>query len=98
VSLRPAKRTWTVDTTPPSSSILCDGSACSDSWYTQRVAVSFESEDAAVIRYTLDGSEPSATNGESYRALLTVSAPATIEFRAYDAAGNAEPVQTARLS
>jgi peptidoglycan/xylan/chitin deacetylase (PgdA/CDA1 family) len=82
-----------VDTTPPSSSIACGGSSCSSGWYGGTVSVSLSASDAesgvSVIRYTTDGTDPSASS-PAYTAPFAVSSTTTVKFRAWDNAGNVE--------
>jgi Bacterial Ig domain/Chitobiase/beta-hexosaminidase C-terminal domain/CARDB len=89
-----ATRTWLVDTTPPSSSITCDGGACAGGWSGKPVSVVLSATDSgsgvARIRYTLDGSEPSASNGRDYEGPFVVQSATVLRYRAYDKAGNAE--------
>jgi len=86
-----------IDTTPPVSSIACNGAACSSGWYAPPVSVSITATDVgsgvAAIRYTLDGSNPSATS-TLYTGPFTVSATATVKYRAWDVAGNVEATKT----
>jgi peptidoglycan/xylan/chitin deacetylase (PgdA/CDA1 family)/N-acetyl-beta-hexosaminidase len=86
-----------IDTTPPTSSIACGGSACSSGWYGGPVSVSLAASDAesgvASIRYTTDGTDPTALS-PAYTAPFTVSATATVKYRAFDNAGNAEAVNS----
>jgi N-acetyl-beta-hexosaminidase len=81
------------DAEPPTSSIACDLSPCSSGWYGGQVSVSLSATDSdsgvAAIRYTTDGSEPSAAS-PAYTAPFTVSATATVKYRAWDNAGNVE--------
>ena len=82
------------DVTPPSTQASCNGGACATTWYAQAVSVALSATDdlsgVAEIRYTTDGSEPDLTNGSTYAAPLQLSASATVRYRAYDKAGNAE--------
>src|SRR5207244_1818420 len=48
----------------------------------------------ASIVYTTDGSNPSTTNGSVYSAAFSVASTTTVKYRAYDNAGNAEPVNS----
>jgi hypothetical protein len=94
-NLGPAStRTWLVDTTPPSSSITCDGGPCAGDWHGKAVSVVLSATDSgsgvARIRYTLDGSEPSTSNGRDYEGPFVVQSATLIRYRAYDKAGNAE--------
>jgi Bacterial Ig domain/Chitobiase/beta-hexosaminidase C-terminal domain len=81
------------DATPPVSAIACNDTACSTGWYTSSVAVTLSATDAgsgvAAIRYTLDGSEPTAAS-TVFNGQFTVSATTTVRFRAWDNAGNVE--------
>jgi peptidoglycan/xylan/chitin deacetylase (PgdA/CDA1 family) len=83
------------DTTAPTSAIACNGSGCSAGWYTAPVSVALSATDdasgVAAIRYTLDGSTPTATSplytlGQPF----TVSQTTTVRYRAWDNAGNVE--------
>jgi peptidoglycan/xylan/chitin deacetylase (PgdA/CDA1 family)/plastocyanin len=80
------------DTTPPASSIACNGAACG-AWYTGAVGVSLSATDAgtavAAIRYTTDGSTPTTTS-PLYSGPFSVSATTTVKYRAWDMAGNVE--------
>jgi len=86
-----------VDTTAPASSIACDGSTCSSSAYVADVTVTLGAGDGesgvGVIRYTLDGSDPT-TSSTAYSDPITVSATTTVKYRAWDNAGNVEPTNS----
>jgi peptidoglycan/xylan/chitin deacetylase (PgdA/CDA1 family) len=82
------------DTTPPTSSITCNGSTCSSGWYTASVSVSLSAVDSggsgvAFILYTTDGSDPSLSS-PVYSAPFTVSSTTTVKYLAWDNAGNVE--------
>jgi len=87
------------DTTPPVSSIRCNGGSCAG-WFTAAVSVTLTATDdsdgsgVATIVYTTDGSDPSLTNGTVYLDGFTVPSTTTVKFRAYDNGGNAEAVQS----
>jgi peptidoglycan/xylan/chitin deacetylase (PgdA/CDA1 family) len=87
------------DTTPPSSSIACNGSSCS-TWYSQPVSVSLSATDpgtaVTAIRYTTDGSDPTATS-TLYTGPFTVSSTTTVKYRAWDMAGNVEATKSRLL-
>jgi peptidoglycan/xylan/chitin deacetylase (PgdA/CDA1 family) len=87
----------TADQTPPSSSIACNGSSCSSSWYGPPVAISLAATDTgsgvAAIRYTTDGTDPTASS-PVYTNPFNVSATTTVKYRAWDGAGNVEPTNT----
>lgn len=78
------------DTTPPTLSISCNGTACASTAYTAPVSVSLAATDASgilSIRYTTDGSDP-AVSGTVYSAPFTVSSTTTVRALATDNAGN----------
>jgi hypothetical protein len=88
------------DTTPPATSIACNGGGCSAGWYAAPVDVSLSATDAGsgvdVIRYTVDGSDPTASS-PSYSGPFTVSTTTTVNYRAWDTAGNVEATKTQRI-
>ncbi|HEX4527325.1 MAG TPA: chitobiase/beta-hexosaminidase C-terminal domain-containing protein [Gaiellaceae bacterium] len=93
------------DTTPPNSTISCNGSPCSSGWSTAPVSIMLAASDntggsgVKQIVYTTDGSDPSTTNGTVYNGAFTVTSTAIVKYRAYDNAGNAESIriQTVRV-
>lgn len=85
------------DTFPPSTTISCNGSACSG-WYGGAVNVSLSATDfggsgVAVTRYTTDGTDPTESS-PTYSAPFPVPASATVKFRSWDNAGNVEATKT----
>ena len=86
-----------IDTTPPVTTIACNGGACSAGWHAAAVSISLSATDAGsgvdVIRYTLDGSDPTASS-LSYGGPFTVSTTTTVKYRAWDAAGNIEATKS----
>jgi hypothetical protein len=86
---------FSADSTPPTSTIQCNGAACSASFYGANVSVTLAATDNAggsgvkEIRYTTDGSAPTASS-TLYTGAFTVSATTTVKFRAEDNAGNVE--------
>jgi peptidoglycan/xylan/chitin deacetylase (PgdA/CDA1 family) len=85
------------DTTPPTSSIVCNGAACASGWYGAPVTVSLTATDdasgVAATRYTLNGSEPTASSA-LYTGPFTVSTTTTVKFRSWDNAGNVEATRS----
>jgi hypothetical protein len=69
----------------------------SGDWTNKDVTVTLSANDGGSgvkeIRYTTNGSDPSASS-TLYSAPFTVSSTTTVKFRAYDNAGNAEAVNT----
>jgi hypothetical protein len=86
-----------IDTTAPTSSIRCDGTSCATGWYKAPVSVALSAIDSAsgvaVIRYTTDGSVPTATS-TVFSGPFTVSTTATVRYRAWDNAGNVEATKS----
>jgi hypothetical protein len=90
------------DTTTPTSSITCNGVACSAGWYSTSVQATLSATDSGgsgldVIRYTTDGSTPTATS-TSYTGPFTVSQTATVKYRAWDNAGNVEATNSQAIN
>ena len=90
----------TTDTTAPSSSITCNDAACGSGWYNAPVSVALSATDAsgiAVIRYTTDGSDPSAAS-PVYPAHSRCRPRHTVKFRAWDNANNVEATRSQLIS
>jgi peptidoglycan/xylan/chitin deacetylase (PgdA/CDA1 family) len=89
-----------VDTTTPTSSISCAGGVCSSGWYGGPVSVSLSATDTetgvAAIRYTLDGSDPTASS-TAYTDPISVSETTTVKYRAWDNAGNVEAINSQQI-
>jgi peptidoglycan/xylan/chitin deacetylase (PgdA/CDA1 family) len=88
----------TADTAPPTSSISCNGSACSSSSYAPPVQVTLAAADNGgsgleAIRYTTDGTNPTLSS-PVYGVPLTVSGTTTVKYQAWDNAGNVSAVQS----
>jgi hypothetical protein len=89
------------DTTPPTTSIACNSSACSDGWYggANPVSVKLSATDTggsgvASTRYTTDGTDPVVSStAVSYTGPFSVAATMTVRFASVDTAGNAESPQ-----
>ncbi len=77
-----------IDNTPPVTTVNPPGGR-----FFNPVAVSLSTEEGAVIRYTTDGSEPTAAS-PAFEAPLPLDQPTTLRFCATDAAGNCEEVRT----
>src|SRR5207253_5946726 len=89
-----------LDTTAPTSTISCNGGACSGSYYGAAVSVGLAATDntggsgVREIRYTIDGTDPTSTTGTAYSGAFTVNATTTVKYRSFDNAGNAESVNS----
>ncbi len=86
------------DAQAPTTSISCSGTACSSGWYSAPVSVSLSATDSsgsgvAMIRYTTDGSEPTAASPR-YTGPFSVSATTTVKYRAWDNANNLEAAES----
>jgi hypothetical protein len=88
-----------VDSTPPVSTIACNGAACTG-WYNAPLTVTLNATDTGSgvksIYYTTDGSDPT-TSSPVYSGPFTVSNPTTIKFRAIDQVGNLESAHTQQI-
>jgi peptidoglycan/xylan/chitin deacetylase (PgdA/CDA1 family) len=87
----------TIDSVAPTSSIFCDGAACVNTYVNHAIHVTLAASDTGgsgldVIRYTTDGTDPSPTNGTTYTDGFDLTSTTTVRYRAYDSAGNAEPI------
>lgn len=87
------------DHTPPVTTATCDGGPCGN-WARAAVRVVLAATDAGSgvreIRYTVDGSDPSAASPR-YSAALRFTRSTDLRFRAWDLAGNAETVRSAAI-
>ncbi len=87
------------DTTPPTTSILCNGSPCSSAAYTGSVAVTLQATDqggsgVGKTYYTTDGSTPTQSSPGSSGSIAALSADTTVKFFSVDNAGNVEQVRS----
>jgi peptidoglycan/xylan/chitin deacetylase (PgdA/CDA1 family) len=91
------------DTTPPTTTISCNGAACSSTAYTGPVTVTLTATDnpggygVAKTYYTTDGSTPT-TSSTVYTGPFTVKQNATVQFFSTDLAGNAEQPKSQAVS
>jgi Chitobiase/beta-hexosaminidase C-terminal domain len=82
------------DTTPPTTTIACNGSPCTNTSYTGPVTVTLSATDnpggwgVANTYYTTDGSAPT-TSSTVYTGPFTVKQNTTVRFFSTDLAGNA---------
>ena len=90
-------QTIQIDSAAPSSTISCNSAPCSSSAYSAAVTVALSATDAqsgvSAIRYTTDGSDPTASS-TAYSGPFSVSSTTTIKYRAWDNAGNVEATNT----
>ncbi len=88
-----------LDTTAPTSSISCDSATCSSGRYKAAVSVSLGAADTGgsglkEIRYTIDGSGPTASTGTVYKGPFSVGSTTTVKYRAFDDAFNAGAIKS----
>jgi hypothetical protein len=95
----------TVDPTPPTTAISCNGGTCNSTPYAGSVSVSVNATDepggSGVARtvYTVDGSDPTtSTSAQTYSGPFTVSRTTTVKASSTDHAGNVEPAKTQVIS
>lgn len=80
----------TVDSVPPATTAIPAAGA-----FLNPVQVYLQvNEPGSVTRYTTDGTLPTATNGFTYTAPISISANTTLKYYSTDPAGNAEVVQS----
>jgi peptidoglycan/xylan/chitin deacetylase (PgdA/CDA1 family) len=90
------------DTTPPTTTISCNGAACQSGAYDAPVTVTLTATDnpggfgVDKTYYTTDGSTPT-TSSTVYTGPFTIHGPTTVEFFSTDLAGNAEQVNTQQI-
>ncbi len=91
------------DTTPPVTTIACNGGSCQSAPYYQSVTVTLSATDnqggwgVAHTYYTTDGSAPT-TSSNVYTGPFTIHGPAAVQFFSTDLAGNAEQVNTQQVN
>ena len=90
------------DIEPPVSTAMCNDLPCVPTYYRDRVSVNIATSDTggsgvSAILYTVDGSLPEINHGFGYTAPLAFTSDVNLNFRAFDNAGNLEPVQSVAL-
>ena len=86
------------DSTPPATTMACNGQACSSGAYSDPVTVTLSATDQggsglAATRYTTDGTDPTSSS-PLYGAPFVLSTTTTVKFRSWDNAGNVEATRT----
>jgi hypothetical protein len=89
------------DSTAPTTSIACDGAACSNGWVTSfPVSVTLSATDAGSgvdhIVYSTDGSDPTS-GGTTYAGAFDVNSTTTVKYAGYDKVGNVESVGSTQI-
>ncbi|MCU1656436.1 MAG: Alkaline phosphatase [Pseudonocardiales bacterium] len=89
------------DTVPPTTSIACNATPCTSSWYASNpVAVTLSATDAggsgvAATFYTTDGSDPATSStAVRYAGPFTLSSGASVRYFSKDNAGNSETARS----
>ena len=92
-----------IDTSPPTTTIACNGAPCSSSFYNAAVTVTLSATDSggsgvAGTFYTTDGSDPATSpTATPYTGAFTVPATATVKYYSTDVAGNSEAVNSQEI-
>jgi len=90
-----------VDTVAPTTSISCNRSPCASTTYTSTVYVTLASTDlgsgVASTHYTTDGTTPTLSS-PAYTGQFPLTSAATVQFRSWDNADNAEAVHSQAIS
>ncbi|MFZ0180972.1 MAG: chitobiase/beta-hexosaminidase C-terminal domain-containing protein [Candidatus Dormiibacterota bacterium] len=89
------------DTTPPVTTISCDGAPCQASTYNGSTTLALSPTDAGgagvkATYYTTDGTTPT-TSSPQYTGPWTIAQNTTVEFFSVDNAGNTEAVETQQI-
>jgi peptidoglycan/xylan/chitin deacetylase (PgdA/CDA1 family) len=87
------------DTTPPTTTMTCDGSSCQAAAYNGSTTVALSAVDKGgsgvkATYYTTDGSTPTTSSPVWNNQPFTINSNATFKFFSVDNAGNVEPVET----
>lgn len=89
------------DTAAPTTTIACNGSPCQSSTYAGTLSVTLSATDlgsgVASTHYTTDGSTPTQSS-PTYTGPFPLTASATVQYRSWDNAGNAEAVRSQAIS
>lgn len=89
------------DTVAPTATISCNGSPCQSSTYTSTVTVTLAATDTgsgvATVHYTTDGSTPTLSS-PIYAGPFPAATTATVNYAAWDNAGNAETTQSQTIT
>jgi hypothetical protein len=80
----------TIDRTPPASPVVTPGGGVVV--LTGPASVAIAAETGATVRYTLDGTTPTATRGMVYASPVRISTDRVLKAVAVDTAGNVSPV------
>jgi peptidoglycan/xylan/chitin deacetylase (PgdA/CDA1 family) len=92
-----------IDGAPPTTTIACNGSACTNTTYTGSVSVTLTATDNAggsgvsSTHYTTNGNTPTLSS-PTYTGAFPVSATVTVRFRSWDVAGNVEGVKSQKIN
>jgi hypothetical protein len=97
--------TISIDTVPPSATVACNLAPCNSSWGTTPVKVSFNYTAAGGgapkggVKYTTDGTNPcSSGTAVTYSGTpVSIAQVTTINYSAFDVAGNFETAQSQTL-
>jgi concanavalin A-like lectin/glucanase superfamily protein/chitobiase/beta-hexosaminidase-like protein/calcineurin-like phosphoesterase family protein len=92
------------DTTPPTTTLSCNGSSCTSGWYAANpVTITLSASDSggsgvSGTFYTTDGTDPSTSSSAvRYTGAFAVSSSTTVRYYSKDNAGNAEAVHSQSL-
>jgi hypothetical protein len=85
------------DTTTPTTSIACNGAPCAATAYGGTVSVTLKATDTgsgiASTHYTTNGTTPTLSS-PTYTGTFPLTSSATVKYRSWDNAGNAEPAES----
>ncbi|HEY7692412.1 MAG TPA: FN3 associated domain-containing protein [Gaiellaceae bacterium] len=103
VSSGAASFTLVPDATAPTLAVRCNGKACSRKPYPKTVMVTFSAADLGgsgvdTIRWTSDGSLPTAEHGNEYTRGIPLRGLTHLKVRAFDRAGNPSSLTSLTVS
>jgi hypothetical protein len=88
------------DTVAPTSTVACNGAACSANAYTSTVSVTMAATDTGgsgvkQTSYTTDGTDPATSaTAQVYGSAIPISQTTTVRYASVDNAGNQEVAQS----
>jgi len=89
------------DAVAPTTTISCNGAACQSTLYPSTVQVTLSPTDVgsgvASTHYTTDGTTPTLAS-PTYTRPFPITASATVQYRSWDGAGNAETVHAQSIT
>jgi len=98
----PGSFTLVPDPTAPTVTVRCNNAPCKTTVYPNAVSVTISADDGDgsgidTVRYSTDGTNPTADGGNEYVNPLSVRSLTRLKVRAYDKAGNVSALVTVTI-